>query len=185
MGEAKDEVNVALTKGSHKMIVRGLAPQTNYILIVKGRDKLGNEALSEQQKVTTQTDTRPPVIGDLKVEGSIVNSKDSDATLAQIVVSWNTDEPSTSQVEFGEGTGSSYSQKTQQDSNMTSNHLVVITNLTPSKVYHLRAVSVDVASNEGKSIDSVTITPKATDNALNLVITNLSEVFGFLKGVGR
>jgi hypothetical protein len=60
---------------------------------------------------------------------------------------------------------------------------VVISNLTPSKVYHLRAISKDKAGNEAKSVDQVVITPKATDNALDLVITNLSEAFSFFGGL--
>lgn len=184
---ARDEVNVALVKGEHKMIVRGLFPQTPYTLIVKGRDKIGNEAVSSPQRFTTATDTRPPQITELSVEGTNVplSSGSSNESSSQLIVSWNTDEPSTSQVEFGEGTGTVYSQKTQEDTNLTYNHLVIISGLTPSKVYHLRAISKDKAGNQGTSIDSVTITPKETDNALNLVITNLSEAFGFLGGLGR
>jgi hypothetical protein len=184
-GKAKDEVNVALISGSHQMILRGLLPQTNYALIVKGRDKAGNEASSDTQKVTTATDTRPPQVSDLKVEGSTVPSANvnSQESSAQFVVTWNTDEPASSQVEFGEGSGSTYSQKTQEDSNLTTNHLVVISGLTPSKVYHLKAVSKDKVGNPGNSVDSVNIAPKATDNAFNLVISNLSEVFGFLRGI--
>lgn len=181
---ARDEVSVALTRGTHKMIVSGLLPQTSYNLIVKGRDKIGNEASSDIQKLTTAIDTRPPQISLLNVEGSNVppvTSSGQDST-AQLVVSWNTDEPSTSQVEYGEGTSTTYAQKTQQDSNLTLNHLVIISNLTPSKVYHLRAISVDKAANSANSIDTVTITPKTTDNALNLVITNLQQAFGFLGG---
>jgi len=63
---------------------------------------------------------------------------------------------------------------------LTFNHLVIISGLTPSKVYHLRAIAKDKAGNIGRSIDTVTITPKATENALNLVITNLQEAFGFI-----
>jgi hypothetical protein len=184
---ARDNVNVALTKGNHQMIVSGLLPQTDYYLVVKGRDKIGNEATSDSQKLTTATDTRPPTISELHVEGSNVPPVGSTAQeqSAQLIVSWNTDEPGTSQVEFGEGTGDSYSQKTQQDENLTTNHLVIISGLTPSKVYHLRALSLDAAKNVGQSIDTVTITPKATENALNLVITNLQQVFGFLRGIGK
>lgn len=183
--DARDEVNVALTRGEHKMIIRGLQPQTDYVLVVKGRDKIGNEASSDSQKLTTATDTRPPQISDLNVEGSTIPpvASTAQAQNAQLLISWNTDEPGTSQVEFGEGTDSSYSSKTQEDSNLTLNHLVIISNLTPSKVYHVRAVSKDKAGNTGNSIDTVTITPKATDNAFNLVITNLQEVFGFLRGL--
>ena len=43
----------------------------------------------------------------------------------------------------------------------------------------------DKAGNVGNSIDTVTITPKATENALNLVITNLQEVFGFIGGLKK
>jgi hypothetical protein len=181
---ARDEVNVALTKGEHKIIVRGLLPQTDYILLVKGRDKIGNEATSDTQRLTTATDTRPPQISDLNVEGTAIppTTSTAQATTAQLVVSWNTDEPATSQVEFGEGTGSDYSSKTQEDSNLTNNHLVIISGLSPSKVYHLRSISKDKAGNVGNSIDTVTITPKATDNALNLVITNLQAAFGFIGG---
>jgi hypothetical protein len=182
---ARDQVNVALVKGKHEMIIRGLKPETEYILIVKGRDKIGNEAQSDAQRFTTATDTRPPQISEVTVEGKAIPPSQTagQTSQAQLVVSWNTDELSTSQVEFGEGTGTNYPQKTQLDSNMTYNHLVVISNLTPSKVYHLRALSQDEAGNLSQSVDTVTIAPKATDNALNLVITNLQEAFGFLKGV--
>ena len=185
-GASRDEVVVALTTGEHKMIIRGLLPQTDYDLVVRGRDKIGNEAVSDSQRLTTATDTRPPQISGLSVEGAVVPATSSTAqeSLAQLVIAWNTDEPSTSQVEFGEGTGTTYAQKTQEDGNLTSNHLVIISGLSPSKVYHLRTISNDKAGNIGRSIDTVTITPKTTDNALDLVITNLQEVFGFLKGFG-
>jgi hypothetical protein len=181
-GQARDEVSVALKEGQHQVLLRGLLPDTNYGLIVKGIDKAGNQAVSDIQTLTTQTDTRPPQVSSMKVEGGVLptTSGAGQESTAQLVISWNTDEPSTSQVEFGEGTGTTYSQKTQEDTNLTVNHLVVISNLTPSKVYHVRATSKDKAGNEGISIDTVTITPKATRNALDLVMTNLGVVFGFL-----
>jgi hypothetical protein len=151
-------------------------------MTIKGRDKVGNEAVSDTQTFTTATDTRPPYISSLTIEGSTLPSGGStgQAQVAQLVVTWDTDKASTSQVEYGEGTGNSYSQKTQQDGNFTFNHLVIISGLTPSKVYHMKALSVDKYTNLGQSIDTVTITPKATDNALNLVISNLQQAFGFL-----
>ncbi len=181
IADARDEVNVALRKDEHKIVLKSLLPQTNYVLVVKGRDRSGNEAQSEPQKFTTSTDTRPPQIADLRIEGSTIASKDStqDQT-AQLTISWNTDEPSTSQVEFGEGTGATYAQKTQEDSNLSLSHVVVISGLIPSKVYHLHAVNRDKAGNIGTSVDTVTITPKATDNALDLVLKNLQNIFGFL-----
>ncbi|MFZ1626173.1 MAG: LamG-like jellyroll fold domain-containing protein [Candidatus Moraniibacteriota bacterium] len=179
--ESRDEVNVKLQKGEHKVIVRSLVPQTPYVLVVKGRDKAGNEAGSDSQRFTTATDNRPPQVIDVNVEGS-VSTKSTENTEtqseAQLVVSWSTDEQSTSQVEYGEGTGSTYSQKTQEDGNLVTNHTVIISGLTPSKVYHVRVVSRDKASNVGNSVDTVAITPKATANALDLVITSLRSILG-------
>ena len=182
---SRDQVDIELTKGDHEMTISGLLAKTNYIVVVKGVDKIGNEARSDSYKLTTATDTRPPVITGIKVEGSTVPAVSSTAqeSMAQLIITWTTDEPATSQIEFGEGTGTSYAQRTQEDTNLKINHLVVISNLTPSKVYHLRALSKDAAENLGKSVDVVTITPKATDNALNLVLSNMIQIFGFLGGV--
>jgi len=116
----------------------------------------------------------------LNVESTIVGVGE-DAS-AQIVVTWDTDEPATTQIEYGQGTGTSYNQTTQEDTNKTLNHTVTITGLSPSKIYHLRALSKDKGNNVGQSLDTVIITPKSTKDALNLVIDNLSKTFGFLKG---
>lgn len=179
--DARDEVNVALVKGEHRIFIRGLLPQTPYTLVVRGRDKAGNEAQSEPQSVTTATDTRPALISDIRVEGSVSVPPGQSESVAQLVISWNTDEPATSQIEYGEGTGTTYSQKTQEDKKLSLNHIVVISGLQPSKVYHFRVISNDKANNAAVSVDTVTISPKATDNALDLVVTNLSEIFGFIQ----
>lgn len=180
----QDEVSVELTSGVHQMILRGLYPETAYSLIVSGRDKAGNEARSDKQTFTTATDTRPPRITNLKIESSVAKaSAGANDKLAQLIVSWTTDEPASSQVEYGEGAGVSYPSKTQEDATFKVNHLVIISNLPPSRVYHIRALSNDSAENTGKSQDTVTITPKEGDDALDLVSRNLMESFGFLRGI--
>lgn len=176
-----DEVNVELVSGLHQMVVRGLLPQTPYTILVSGRDIVGNEAVSEPLTVTTATDTRPPLVENLRIESSIDRTSNPNNPQAQLIVSWDTDEPATSQIEYGQGTGTTYSQRTQEDNNLTFNHLVLISGLTPSNVYHLRVLSKDSAGNLSQSIDNVTITSKAIDNALDLVVGNLQEAFGFIR----
>jgi hypothetical protein len=131
--------------------------------------------------IKTANDVRPPEMQNLNVESTIIGV--GNTALAQIVVTWDTDEPGTTQVEYGQGTGTTYNQATQEDSNLTTNHTVTITGLSPSKIYHLHALSKDKAGNVGQSLDTVIITPKSTQDALNLVVDNLSKTFGFLKGV--
>lgn len=180
---AKDEVDVALKEGAHRMILYDLDPQTAYSILIRGKDVAGNEAVADVQQVTTSADTRPPKILNLKVEGEILGV--GDEATAQLIVSYKTDEPSTAQIEYGEGSGTVYSQKTQEDGTLTNQHMVVISDLVPAKVYHLRALSKDSAGNLAESIDKVVITPKATESALDLVITNMTSIFGFLGGIGQ
>lgn len=181
----RDEVKVALEKGERTMVIRGLLPQTKYLLVVKGRDKLGNEASSDLQRFTTSTDTRPPRILNLKVIGGTIPPVGFAAgeVKAQLIITWDTDEPATSQVEFGQGSGVDYSQKSQYDGNIGTNHTVILSGLIPSQVYHFRALSADSAGNTATSVDTATIAPKATRSALDLVIKNLSEAFGFVKSI--
>ena len=183
-GAVKDETNPNLIKGVNRAILRSLNPETNYAMVIKARDKIGNEVISDIYQFTTAIDTRPPTISGLKVE-SVVPAKSGQSTGAQIIVSWNTDKPATSQVEFGEGTNGNYSQKTQEETNLKQNHLVVISDLTPSKVYSIRALSRDKAGNIGKSSGNNTLTPKSVDSALDIVITILSDAFSFLSGINK
>lgn len=179
---ARDIVDLKLVEGEHKMLIKGLFPQMTYIIRVSGKDIIGNEALSDAIRITTAADSRAPLLSSMTIESTNVTqvSGMTQTTNSQLIVSWTTDEPSTSQVEFGEGSGTVYNQLTQQDTDLSYNHVVIISGLTPSKVYHLRAISMDAAGNVSKSIDTLTITPKATDNAFDLVITILKDSFGFL-----
>lgn len=181
--ESRDELKAVYRLGEHKTVLTGLRPQTSYTLVIKGRDKLGNEAVSSPQLVTTATDSRPPTLTDIQIETSSLapqNGSNGD-NLSQLIITWTTDELSTSQVEYGEGISGQYSQKSTKDANLTYNHTVVINSLPTSKVFHLRALSTDVANNTGTSSDLVAITNKPSDQALDLVVQNLGDVFGFLQ----
>ncbi len=178
---ANDYIALALT-ASHEVILKNLQNATAYTIVVKGKDAAGNEALSTPISVTTAVDFRAPEILNLNVESILVGV--GTEARAQLIVSWDTDEPATTQVAYAEGTGTTYNQSTQEESNLTTNHVVTITGLTPSKIYHLQALSDDTTGNTGKSFDTVVVTPKSTKAALNLVIDNLSKTFGFLKGFG-
>ena len=175
---SKDQISIAL-KTSHDMLIKDLKDNADYTVIVKGKDAAGNEASFAPQKVTTSADLRAPEIVNMNVESTIIGV--GDEAKAQIIVCWDSDEPTSTQVEFGEGTGSTYSSTTQEDSNLTLNHCVTIPSLQPSKIYHLRALSKDKSGNPGTSEDTVLVTPKATKDALNLVVDKLSKTFGFIK----
>jgi hypothetical protein len=177
-----ESVDPKYITGAHKMTISGLSDDSTYVLQIKARDHYGNEAVSDLIHFTTATDTRPPGISSLIVDGensTIQGDLTQADTGVQLVVSWTTDEPATSQVEFAEGAGSTYTNKTFEDSTLTTEHLVVIPNLTPAKVYHLRVISKDRSGNETVSYDVVTVTPKKSDSALDLIFNSLKGTFSF------
>lgn len=178
----RDEVDIELVSGERKFSISELLPETTYLLTVRGIDFIGNEAKSDEFRFTTATDSRPPQIFDLKVEATVGKQSSSTNTNSSggFVVSWKTDEASTSQVEYGLGSDDSYTQSTSKDNDLSFNHTVVVSGLQPSTVYHLRPVSVDSANNQTEGIKQIAITPEASESALNIVLGTLGEIFNFL-----
>jgi hypothetical protein len=48
-------------------------------------------------------------------------------------------------------------------------------------VYHFRVVSADSAGNESTGKNVVTITAQVSENPLDIIISRLTEVFGFIR----
>ncbi|MFA5828558.1 MAG: fibronectin type III domain-containing protein [Candidatus Shapirobacteria bacterium] len=179
---ARDQISLPLTL-NHEMMIKDLLDDTPYVFVIKGKDVIGNSAEPSPQKFTTSTDLRPPSISNLRLEASVAGV--GEEAKAQITLYWDTDEPSTAQVEYGAGTGSDYPSKTQKDVIMVMNHTVTVTDLAPGQVYHLRVLAEDRVQNLTMSYDNVVITPKATRSALDLVVENLSKSFGFFNNLSQ
>lgn len=88
------------------------------------------------------TDPTPPVITNVRV---------ASITDGTAVVSWTTDDPATSQVEYD--FVPYYGQSTAQDSAKLTAHSVTLQGLTPSTVYHFRARSINAAGLAAYSSD--------------------------------
>jgi hypothetical protein len=175
----KNQVEIEYVSGLHEMKISGLIPQTEYIAYVEGVDEYGNKATSETIRFTTATDTRPPKIYNVVVEQDLLSRTEQieKSRSAQFVVSWETDEPATSRVEYGEGGAGLYTSSSKLDQELRTKHLVIISGLTPSKVYSLQVVSSDNYGNEGKYGPLVSITPKSNSTVFETVIGTISNIF--------
>ncbi len=161
----------------HSMVISGLRDDSQYSLVAQSRDASGNLATSDRQSFHTALDTRPPKISDIVVEASIRGS--GSEARGQIVISWRTDEPSTSQVAYTEGSGSSvFNSKTAEDSTLTTEHIVIISDLPTSRVFSIQPVSTDNAENAGTGETQTAIVGRASDNALTIVFNALKKIFG-------
>lgn len=172
------EVTDSTLQTSHELIVRGLLDDTEYFIVAESRDKDGNLALSDVQTLRTALDTRPPKISNITIE-STVRGIGAEAR-GQIVVSWRTDEPATSQVAFAEGTpGVTLNNKTSEDTSLTQDHVVVISDIATSQVYSVQPISNDAAKNTGTGEAQAAIIGRASDDVITIVLSTIKKIFGF------
>lgn len=162
----------------HEIVIADLKDSNKYTIYASGRDQFGNVAESEKVSFDTPIDTRAPKVTNIVIESSNVGNQ---TTTAQVAVSWKTDEPANSQIEYGTGlTGGNYTNKTIIDGTYSNNHLVIITGLDPSKPYHLRVLTADMAGNLTQSGDNTVITGEVSHSALQIILTTLTNVFGWM-----
>ena len=119
-------------------------------------------ALPAQAQTNTPTDLTKPTISGVTVSG--ISS--SSAT-----VTWTTNEPATSYVDFGP---SDVYGNTLGDGQYLTTHTVNVLGLTPSTLYHFRVRSKDAAGNESTSTDTTLTTTGAT-NANTAVNANTNK----------
>ena len=160
----------------HEITIQSLKDDSVYQLVARSRDASGNLATSDIQTFKTALDTRPPKIYDITVDVAIRGSG-GDAR-GQIVVSWKTDEPSTSQVAYGAGSSGQYSSVTSEDTKLSTDHVIVISDLSTSRVYHLEPRSFDKARNQASGTPQVAIVGRGTENVLSIIINALQNIFG-------
>ncbi|MFZ2071785.1 MAG: disaggregatase related repeat-containing protein [Halobacteriota archaeon] len=110
-----------------------------------------NTNVESAKNVTLRIDTAPPVISNVTVP---------DITGSSATITWTTDEPADSQVEYGWDTN--YGLTTSLDTSRVTNHSVLVTGLSTNTTYHYRAKSKDAADNFAVSEDYNFTTPGAT-----------------------
>lgn len=170
---------------NHEIILDDLELATTYDIIIKVKDTNGNEAEKQLPTFTASVDRDPPLLLNFKVENNLISRSDG---LVQTIISWKTDELSTSQVTYQEGVnlelvennGSDrvlLQEKTQEDSTMTKDHAVVIINLKPNTVYQFRAISKDNSQNQAISRDQVVYTPKKKQSIVEIVGQIIQDAF--------
>lgn len=159
----------------HELVIRGLKDDSVYRLVARSRDASGNLAISDEQTFKTALDTRPPQVSDVVIDTSIKGTG-TDAR-GQIVISWRTDEPATSQAAFGAG-GGNLTNTSTEDTRLTYEHLVVISDLSTSQVYYVEPRSYDKGRNLSSGEQQVAIVGRASENVLGIIVNALQQLFG-------
>jgi hypothetical protein len=127
----------------HTVNLTGLSSSTTYHYVVESSDGINPPRVSANQTLVTQTaDTTPPVLSSI----TATNVTSSTAT-----ITWTSNEPSTSQVNYG--TTTSYGSNSSLNSNLVTQHTTNLTGLAANTTYHYRVRSSDAHSNEAVSGD--------------------------------
>jgi hypothetical protein len=174
----------------HSVTLTGLNDATQYHFRVRSKDTSPrqNEAVSSDNTFTTLAvpDTDPPVISNIQATNITENG---------CVITWTTDENSSSTVEYGPTTA--YGQSSTGTGNTTS-HSVTLTGLNDRTQYHYRVRSIDNSPNQNEAISSddtfttltavslapftriefyENVTPNGTDNPVNVIVPGLKVRF--------
>jgi len=167
----------------HKVPLDSLNPDSEYsaVILIKGANDELKRSLAYVFR--TQPDTTNPILTAIETRSAIV---EGDKDKVQTIITWNTDEPSTSQIEYNEGLtrGGEFKHQTVEQSDMVMKHVVVLSELKPSTVYEYRVSSMDRAKHITKSDSRVLLTPQRRVSAFDLIIRNLEDVFGWTKTIG-
>ncbi len=178
--EARQVVRDPSIVSEHSVTVSGLEGGVVYDIELIGRDTAGNTASKLIQGFSTDDTDAPPVISQIKTDSSIIpGAKDR----IQVIISWVTNELSTSQVFYrsGFGTeGAEFSESTTLDSNYTKKHIVVVTNFEPGSVYQFVVESKDSSGNAGRSKTLTVLTPQKEESVFQVIMGNFEDLFGWV-----
>ncbi len=127
---------------SHSQTLTGLMPNTIYHYQVRSTASGTLHTLGDFIFVT------PPNV----VQGMISNVGVSGITSTSVTITWTTNTPADSEVDYGLTT--SYSRYPWVVPGLVTAHTVTVAPLAPNTLYHFRVRSIDASGNEGISGDS-------------------------------
>jgi len=139
----------------------GLTDSTTYCYQVRAFNSAGDSAYTNEDCNTTSLpDIIPPNISAVSV---------SPISFYSATITWITDEPADSQIEYG--LTPAYGSFTSLDSSLSTNHSQTLNGLSPSTFYYYRVLSKDGASNLATG-------SQATFTTSDLPVGSITEEWG-------
>jgi N-acetylneuraminic acid mutarotase/alpha-tubulin suppressor-like RCC1 family protein len=168
---------------AHRVTLKDLNDDTLYQYQIEARDDYGNITKSQALSFKTTLDTAGPTIEDVRID---VVPVESDQTTAQIIMSWKTNKPATTKIEYGEGVvGGTYDKSSIEDPSLNINHTVIIKELNPATSYHFRIISKDKRDNMTKSSDYTIVTPAKQKSIWQLILSSLQNTFSWVSDMPK
>ena len=138
----------------NNVLVEDIIPEATYDINIIVEDRIGHTLEKKYTGIIPASlqdamadDIKPPVISGINIDPI------KKEVFLETTIAWDTDEPSTSCVEYG--FSDQYGRHASKDTTLTKHHAVALYDLTDGKKYHFRIKSRDVSGNEAVSKDHV------------------------------
>jgi hypothetical protein len=165
----------------HEIQVKDFIAGTFYDVEIISVDSKGNVATEVFSKFSTSEDDFAPEISHIKTDSTVFVDR---GNKIQTIISWTTNEPSTSQVFYQEGVHGGdvkLSESTTLNTNYTKEHVMVITKFKPGVVYSFRVESTDSGGNISTSKPHTFMTAKKKESIIQIIMKILEDTFGWAK----
>jgi len=138
---------------SHSVTLTELDPNTTYYFKIISEDAAGNEITAKGELTTLATaDETPPTISGVSVSNTNI-------TESSAIITWVTNEPATSQVQYGKT--ETYGSETAENTNLTTSHTATLNGLDANTPYHYTVISRDGSGNEATFAENQPFTTKS------------------------
>lgn len=161
-------------KTDHSTVLRGLVGGSKkYNYEITASDQGGKQVKSGRRDFTTPVDQEAPKIEKLQVTTALAGDK------IIFTAKWITNEPAKGKVKVTNNAESADTREVVGADVLSASHIVVGTDLKPSRPYTLEAQAVDDSGNVGKA-EIRFVTPKETKNVFKLIAEKFGAQFGWL-----
>ncbi|MCF7860185.1 fibronectin type III domain-containing protein, partial [Patescibacteria group bacterium] len=165
----------------HEIKLEDLSAGVPYRIVLSSKDEMDNVVQQVIDNFYTSNVDVAPVIGQVQTISAISPGKN---ITIQTVISWLTNEPSTTKVYYKKGVakeGDKLSEETKLDEAFTKKHVVVITKFDPGSVYSFQTESIDYNGKVSLSKIYTILTPRQEESVFQVIVKNLEGMFGWVK----
>ena len=165
----------------HEIDIENLVGGTFYDVEILSMDMAGNVASESLLRFSTREDDLPPIVSNIKADSTVFLDR---SNKTQTIISWLSNEPSTSKVYYQEGVhggNATLSENTDLNTNYTKEHVMVITKFKPGIVYSFRVESIDSGGNLVMSSPHTFMTAKKKESIIQIIMNILENTFGWMK----
>jgi hypothetical protein len=165
----------------HELKIENLVGGTFYDVEIVSMDMVGNVASESLARFSTREDDLPPILSNIKTDSTVFLDR---SNKTQTIISWLSNEPSTSRVYYQEGVHGGtedLNESTDLNTNYTKEHVMVVTKFKPGIVYSFRIESIDSGGNVVISSPHTFMTAKKKESIIQIIMNILENTFGWMK----